>query len=334
MSSENPTDNAGESFDQMFDRTDAPATPKAEPAAPAPATPSATPAAAPAANGTPAVTPAQQQAAAERRLLKYKFDREEVEEDLDELWRNEETRKQLVEARQLHRAYPRIQERLRATGQQDVLDLLTQAGYSVTLNPKTKQYEVVAPKPAPASDATPASPAPDVAELKRKALEGDAQALVAFTEYQAEAARQAAEKRVQDAEEQRKTAAQESATRHAAETFLGKLRQRVEARAKSFDGPRADTLRTHALRVAISAAQFNPQLGEEAILAVVDEFADGLDVTKAEYAKGLATNATTTQKPPPAMSGAPVAAGQKKGSEFSNLDDLLDDTYGAASRGR
>ncbi len=305
-------------LDTMVDAAfaDAPAETPAAPAAdaPAPAAPAA-PAPAQSAPEPAGATPAP---AAPRRVLKYKHDHEEVEEDLDRLWEDEKERARIAEALQIHRGWPRVKERERADAAkataEELAKMVRASGFEFK---KTDDGSWVIEKANPgvampagkAVSGPVATPDEDVEALERKVMEtGDAEAVAKLTRIARKEA-EAAKRQLEEWQASTRKAAEEAAKQQRIASFVSQVEARVANHAKVLD---TEELREDAKQVAFAAA-FNGAASLEDILGRIDRFAKNVQTRGVREVQSVAAS-VATPKPshPPVLTGAPAGAGVQR----------------------
>lgn len=272
--------------------------------------------------------------AAQKRLLKAKFDHEEKDIDFDE-WAKEQWEKgRAKEVVERDYGFDRRLERTRAEAVEASRvawnKFLNDHNYDLVQDPSHPSgWKVVSKQVAMPATSAPVDPlAKEEAELLAQAEDGDAKAVLRITEIRAQRIAQQQFKAWEAAQAQRlQTQEQERAYETAKRDCYAQIDGFLSARAKSFEGPdaakRTARIRDLAFRAAVEAAQ----RGEHplpAAQAVVTEEADGLDARAAFWRTSAVTPAPKPTAPP-VLGTTPAVGGAQKPKN-------MDEAYAAVER--
>lgn len=315
----------------------APSAPPPEPVAPpvetpasaAPAAPVETPAAPTPAAPVPAPTPEKP-----KKAIRYKFNHEDHEVDLDAEYERDPTKVSEVWRKGV--AFDEVTQKERTRGQREVLDILQQRGYSLIQNATTGEYEIVPPQQQVPTPAAPANvPPPDIDELERRALEGDAEAIVALNRLSRQEASQAkAEIEARKRQEQEFALAQQRKAQQS--QYAAYCGNAIDEAVKSLDlgsDPYGQGMAQHFREAAVAQIVAGVPL-EKVVMGVTQAGSHFVNARRA--ALSVATQTGQRQAgaaPPPVVpsaSGATAASAQPKRAP-TNLEELWDSV---ASGGR
>lgn len=175
-------------------------------------------------------------------------------------------------------------------------------------------------RPQAQASAAPATPAVDLAALKKRATDGDQEALFEYLDAKdastAAVARQATDAVAawQRQQQEQKDAAARAAQVHSdlqrADAWWDQACEtRLNSRATAFVGPHAAALRDAAKQSALGVLTRSPQLGVENALGAIDAHANALEATLKHVVSPFA--ARPAPAAPPAMGGgtAPSSSG-------------------------
>jgi len=276
----------------------------------------------------PAETPAQR----ERRLIKFKVDHEEQELD----W-NAIPDAEAAELARKGRAFDKVLPRERERGQSETLAWFKAQGYDVVQDPTTRQYKVVHPQQAsqPAAAEQPKSPPSDTADLKRRAREGDAEAiaeLIDLAESRASQAQTALEqwRAQQEAERQKQTEYERNLA--FANEVAAKVNPPLEQFVKEFgDTPQVQGV-VKRLRQFAAASALSGVAPDE-IAASLGETVANFRALRGPVAPASAAPAPTQARPaappPPPYIPTPGGSTTRSGTTTKpkNADELLEQSF-------
>jgi hypothetical protein len=275
----------------------------------------------------PVETPPEQEAAPDpnRRVLTYKYNREEQEIDLDRLATDEayqaEVREYVEKGRGLEQTSKRI-EQVRQETQQATVEWLRSQGYSFTQTPEG-EWSLVPPQTATAAERPQSeAPATDFAELEKRAAEGDAEAildLIKATRSSVESSKAAAVQEVEARlERERRQRVQSKEYERQAAFVRQQIEDTIERRAKSFD---SSPMKDHWLEMVRREA-FNKATEQgatiEDVVARVETYANALDRERTETLRRHQVPATPVNPAPPVPGGGPPG---KQPDQLLDYDD-------------
>jgi len=287
---------------------------------------------------TPApTTPPAEAPKPAQKVVKFRVDHGDVEVDLDAEYADEQRRAALAEKLRKGTAFDAVMPRERERGQQEAIAWFQSQGYTVSRDPQTGQMKVVAPQasqpaPAPAQD----SPPRDLADLKARAREGDAEAIAALIEYTDSRATQA-EKTARDLEAWRKQqeAAEakraEEARQYAyAQQVAAQVLPPLNALAEEFKGIPAIAGMIAELR-ATSAEQAGYGVPPERLVAQINAFGATLrGLRSATTPAAPAQQARPAASPPPFVpTGSGATSGGNQKPKPRTPDELLEESFNA-----